>query len=108
MISKDSIKEHIYDMYLNMKYDNYHTDFTNFENYTLFTTKEYMSNLLNDNTYSRYLINKNENESMLKYIFHYDNDYIIISFEEFIVNIVAFQIDIFKNLNDANNLYDTI
>jgi hypothetical protein len=106
MISKDSIKEQIYDLYLYMKTHNYHTDLIEFNNYTEFTTKQYIYNVLNDINYSQHLIYKNENKR--KFIFNYNNDYILIYFEEYITNTVEFQIEIFNNLNQAIAYYDTL
>jgi len=104
MIPDHCIKERIYDLYIYMKSDNCHSDSIVFKNYTDFTIKEYITAILNDNNYLQHLIKKNKNTD--KFIFKYNDDYLLIYFKEYIVNTIEFHIEIFNNLNHAINYYN--
>jgi len=102
MIHSDSIIDIIFDTFLFMKHNNYHTQLIEFNNQTYNSINNYFNRLFSDNHFNNLLLLHKNNQ----FVFFYDNLYIHLYFQEYISSIVELQIDLFHNLNQAISFFN--
>lgn len=102
MIHSDSIIDIIFDTFLFMKHNNYHTILIDFNNQTSNSINNYFNRLFNDNHFNNLLLLHKNNQ----FILFYDNLYIHLYFQEYISSVIELQIDLFLNLNQAISFFN--